>query len=97
MEKKDMSSVLNCQAEDCLYNSDSTCTTFAITIGGDEPCCDTYMNKSSSKGGVEGIIAGVGACHVSNCSYNNEFECKAEGIKVSTEAGHPDCSTFKSK
>ncbi len=96
MEKKQMSQVLECEALDCLYNSDGECRTFAITVGGREPCCDTYM-AGRVKGGAPGIAGGVGACHVSTCVHNDRFECTAKGIHVSMHGTHPDCDTYASR
>ncbi|MBD3314466.1 MAG: DUF1540 domain-containing protein [Chitinivibrionales bacterium] len=94
--ERDMPKVIECEADDCLYNDDGLCCTFGITVGGEEPCCDTYM-KGSSKGGIEGVKGGVGACHVSSCAYNERYECTADGIYVSLKGDHPDCATFKGR
>jgi hypothetical protein len=93
--EKHMPQVKECEANECLYNSEGKCHTFGITVGSEEPCCDTFM-AGSSKGGIADIMAGVGACHVSACSFNDNHECSASNIKVVMKSGHPDCGTFKS-
>ena len=92
--KKSMPQVQACEATECLYNHDGKCHTFGITVGGDEPCCDTFM-QGSQKGGMQDIIAGVGACHVSSCAFNSDFECSANAISVAMKSGHADCATYK--
>lgn len=96
MHHNDKANVLDCEAHDCLYNVDGRCVTYAITVGGDEPCCDTFM-AGKTKGGISGINAFVGACHVADCKFNNQFECSANGIHVSVIGGHPDCGTYKTR
>lgn len=94
--EKQMPQVQACEASQCLYNRDGKCHTFGITVGKEEPCCDTFM-QGSAKGGVQDILAGVGACHVSSCSFNSNFECGAGSVQVTMKAGHPDCGTFQPK
>lgn len=95
MEMK-MSAIKECEATDCLYNTDGRCHTFGITVGGEEPCCDTFM-QGDRKGGIASIMGGVAACHIAGCRLNSDFECTADGIRVSMKAGHPDCGTYQSR
>lgn len=92
--ENEMAEIIDCDARECLYNTNGQCSTFAITVGSTEPCCDTFMN-AAGKGGIPGIVAGVGACHMSSCAYNNMFECTAEGIHVSVHDKHADCGTYQ--
>lgn len=93
---KEMSKVLGCEATQCIYNKDKKCHTLAITIGDEEPCCDTFY-QAGRKGGVNEVIGGVGACKVDDCKFNNQFECRASGIQVVMNVDHPDCGTFQQK
>lgn len=88
-----MPKIVKCEAVDCSYNINKQCHTLGITVGDDEPNCDTYYH-AEKRGGFKDIIGGVGACKVSACMYNQQLECTAEGISVTMSAGHPDCSTF---
>lgn len=91
-----MVTVLNCNATGCSFNIRNKCRAKAITIGGGEcPECDTSL-MSDKKGGCIDVIAGVGACKVESCKFNNCLECGAEGIQVKMHAGHVDCGTYKS-
>lgn len=38
--------------------------------------------------------AGVGACKVTGCKHNRDFECQAEEIAIGFHGDHPDCLTF---
>ncbi len=90
----EMPKVIDCQATQCVYNKDKRCHTPAITVGDDEPCCDTFFNISN-KGGFNDVNGCVGACKVSECLYNKSFECSAPGIHVVVIKNHADCGTFK--
>ncbi|MFP4164665.1 MAG: DUF1540 domain-containing protein [Chitinispirillaceae bacterium] len=86
--------IFDCDATECIYNKNKQCHTPAITVGDEEPMCDTFKS-SKIKGGRDEIIGGVGACKVQNCKYNESFECTAKGIHVALKKNHPDCSTFE--
>ena len=94
MSEKTVPEVHSCQAVGCVYNHDGNCTTIGITVGdGKEPYCDTFFEELT-KGGIKGIKAKVGACHVAMCIHNERYECSAPGIVVSMTTDHPDCGTF---
>lgn len=90
----EMPKILECDAAECAYNSENQCRAMAITIGGQaDHKCDTFF-RSTTKGGVPGMNASVGACKVGACSHNKDFECSAPGIRVGHEAAMLDCLTF---
>lgn len=91
-----MPKVNRCGATDCCYNLGEMCHALAITVGGDgaHPACDTYCGYRT-KGGDESTIAGVGACKVSSCEYNQSLECTAPGITVGPAQDAADCLTFE--
>ena len=90
---KKMPGVSECTIEECAYNISKSCHAIAITIGdGDRPRCDTFF-KSMVPGGVIDT-AGVGACKVSACRHNKNFECSAAGIHVGCLNNHANCLTF---
>jgi hypothetical protein len=43
------------------------------------------------------IMAGVGACKVTNCQFNQDFECTAESIRVGFASEQVRCLTFRSR
>jgi hypothetical protein len=55
---------------------------------------DTYCDYRT-KGGDRSTIAGVGACKVSECEYNQSLECAAPGITVGRAQDEADCLTFE--
>lgn len=93
LQTNKMPIVSECAIAECAYNSNKACHAIAITIGdGERPMCDTFF-KSSKHGGIK-ETAGVGACKVSACSHNIDFECSASSIRVGHEANYGKCLTF---
>jgi hypothetical protein len=92
----EMSNVSQCKVTDCSYNDNQECHAYAITVGGDEehPQCDTFIH-ATGKGGDPGITAGVGACKVVDCRFNDSLECDAREIDVLYKGSEPDCGTFQ--
>jgi hypothetical protein len=91
----EMPPVNQCDVKTCGYNVEACCHAKAITIGdGDNPGCDTFFNTGKHcKDGER--IAGVGACKVSGCQFNNDFECSAESIEVGFVGNKINCRTYK--
>ncbi len=90
----EMPLIKKCDATECVYNARSACHAKAITIGDStKPNCDTFMNGAGHIMN-SGIKAGVGACKVSGCTYNSDFECSAESINISQQGGTIHCMTF---
>ncbi|WP_265523020.1 DUF1540 domain-containing protein [Oerskovia flava] len=94
----DMPEVAECSIDGCGYNHDHGCHAGAVTIaahGGDAECA-TFI-PLSTKGGLDKVIAHVGACQRGECRHNESLECHADSIRVgagpSSEA-HPDCLTY---
>ena len=86
--------IKKCDVNECVYNVKSSCHAKAITIGdGFQPGCDTFM-KATGHIKNSSANAGVGACKVSGCSYNADFECSAESINVSQQGGMVHCMTY---
>lgn len=53
--------------------------------------------KSPIEGGDVDVVAGVGACKTTTCSYNSCLECQASSITVGYREGESDCLTFSSR
>ena len=92
----EMPKVLDCTVTNCAYNTKEACHAMAITIGDapQNPACDTFF-EASQRGGVPDMTAGVGACKVSSCQHNSDYECEASNIHVGMKEGTPDCLTFE--
>ncbi len=93
----EMPIVSDCTVSACSYNHNQACKAKAITIGDpQEPKCDTFL-QSSIHSGMLDVTAGVGACKMNDCSFNEELECSAPNIKVGMKNGNADCLTFKKR
>ncbi len=91
----DMPKIKDCEVPECSYNMDSQCHAIAITVGdGSAAHCDTFF-KIDRKGGIKGLIGGVGACKMANCRFNRDLGCSVDsGIVVSLQDGHAECISF---
>lgn len=90
----EMPQVSECSVTECAYNVESGCRARAITVGdGVNPGCDTFFSASHHANDGR-RTAGVGACKVSICQYNQDFECGADTIRVSIGSAEAKCMTF---
>ena len=87
--------VQGCSATSCSYNEDSACHAAAITIAGDTAKCGTFV-EISFRGGVDrnGV---VGACHRSECKFNDKLECTASSVQIGAGADVADCLTYEAR
>jgi len=89
----DIPLIKQCSMEECVFNDKKKCRTRAITVGdGASPQCDTFFvarkhTKQSTK-------AGVGACKVISCRFNQDYGCLAENIIVGHVRSLAKCETF---
>lgn len=88
-----MPRVSECTVSECGYNHDG-CHAFAITIGADSANCATFID-TSAKGGLDRVIAQVGACGRTDCVHNEELECRAPAIRVAPGKDVADCQTYQ--
>lgn len=90
----EMPIVKKCEVDKCAYNIQSQCHAKAITVGdGDRPRCDTFFSNPKHTRLVD-VTAGVGACKVTQCRYNQDFGCTANNIEVGYQAFEVRCQTF---
>ncbi len=90
----DMPVINECQVESCAYNRDRTCNALAITVGDARLAhCDTYFT-APAKGGDPSTSGRVGACKMSDCRHNTQFECQAPGIEVGPQHDAAECLTY---
>ncbi|MEK8104776.1 DUF1540 domain-containing protein [Micromonospora sp. M12] len=81
----EMPRVHECTVTDCGYNHDG-CHAFAITIGQPNASCATFID-TSAKGGLDRVIAQVGACKRADCQHNAELSATRRP-SGSARAGH---------
>lgn len=91
----EMPHVTECSVTGCSYNHDG-CHAFAITIathegGGAE--CATFI-PLTAKGGLDMVVAQVGACQRTDCTHNESLECHAPSVRVGPGADPADCLTY---
>ncbi|ALP54864.1 hypothetical protein Tel_12515 [Candidatus Tenderia electrophaga] len=85
-----------CDESRCAYNVEQSCHARAVTIGDDDkPMCDTFFSSSRHAHNTK-QTAGVGACKISGCRHNDDFECQADHIDIQTPNGQARCMTFAS-
>ncbi|MDN4612663.1 DUF1540 domain-containing protein [Arthrobacter burdickii] len=89
-----VTSVSECSVHNCSFNHEG-CTAVAITVSGSEEhaSCATFIDTSIS-GGLPKMLAHVGACQRSECSYNHDLLCGAPAVKVGPGADAADCLTY---
>lgn len=87
-----MPEIRMCDATECYYNKDKQCHANAITVGSPCPRCDTYIKTAEHN--VPADKGLVGACHESDCKFNQQLSCKAPGIQVGHHVDHADCKTY---
>ena len=91
----DMPQVTKCSVAKCAYNVDQACHARAITVGDAANArCDTYFDGPTAHIRETKRVAGVGACKVSVCRYNDDFECIASGVSVDYSQNAAICHTF---
>jgi len=93
----DMPIVDSCTIDECAYNKGNKCHARAITIGdGIHPGCDTSLLDNSRHTSANSL-AGVGACKVANCKFNNDLECESDSITVSMKSNTIQCMTYSAR
>ncbi len=93
----EMPKVSNCEVSECAYNRKGLCHALAITVGDPAaPHCDTFCGMIT-KGGDPNSIAGVGACKMTTCKFNDLLECQAPSVSVGYLDDDIDCLTYTAK
>lgn len=88
----EMPKISECAVEGCSYNHDG-CTAFAITVDGDADCV-TFIDIGA-RGGLDQVVARVGACQRVECLFNQNLECSAEAVRVGPGGGTANCLTYQ--
>lgn len=96
----EMPVVMACSVSKCAYNRDTACHARAITVGSKvHPDCDTYFSLSGAESHSKSRQrqAGVGACKMSNCQHNDDYECVANDIVVGQVMNRINCLTYSQR
>ncbi|PWD52565.1 DUF1540 domain-containing protein [Serinibacter arcticus] len=87
-----MPHVADCAVTDCSYNHDG-CHAFAVTIDDDVDCA-TFIDIGT-RGGLDRVVAQVGACQRTSCQFNTNLECGADAVRIGPGgSGTANCLTF---
>lgn len=96
MSVTEMPAVQECTVAGCSYNHDG-CHAFAITVQGENGTadCGTFV-PLGTKGGLDRVVAQVGACSRTDCSHNANLECTADFVRIGAGAGGhaANCLTY---
>ncbi|WP_435156386.1 DUF1540 domain-containing protein [Amycolatopsis sacchari] len=95
MTTTEMPPVADCTVTGCSYNHDG-CHAYAITVSGENGSadCGTFV-PLNTKGGLEKVVAQVGACSRTDCRFNSSLECTASGVRVGPGGDHAaNCLTY---
>ena len=93
---KVMPTVSACHVEFCAFNGEGRCKAIAINVGGPGPDCDTFTVSDQKCSGTVSD-AGVGACKVKSCIYNDCLLCAATSISVTFGKNHAECAAYISR
>ncbi len=93
----EMPIVSQCLVSQCAYNVSNSCHARAITVGdGIRPGCDTFLKESRHTRKAD-QIAGIGACKISGCKFNEDFECQTDSVRVGMVQNQANCMTFSAR
>ncbi len=90
----EMPKVVSCNVIECAYNQNDQCHAMAVNVGEEKPVCGTFYESSQKCTGME-ASAGVGACKMDDCIYNDCLMCAADSIEVEWQDENAKCLTFK--
>ncbi|MFT4106918.1 MAG: DUF1540 domain-containing protein [Lacrimispora sp.] len=101
---------LDCNVTSCIHNSDNCCCKSAIIVEGNQAkdSYDTFCGSfdENKDGSFRNVFKTPESrlevdCEASNCVYNEDRHCSASHIGIAgdgaREAGHTECSTFKTR
>ncbi|GAA2237901.1 DUF1540 domain-containing protein [Rarobacter faecitabidus] len=97
----DLPHISECSVAGCSYNSEHSCHAGAVTIAqsSGSTSCATFI-PLGIKGGLDRVVAEVGACHRSNCTHNSSLECHASTVRIGAgpdDVTHAGCLTFETR
>lgn len=87
----EMPHVVECAVAGCSYNHDG-CNAFAVTIDNDTDCA-TFIDIGT-RGGLDRVVAQVGACQRTACAFNSSLECTAEAVRIGPGGSLANCLTY---
>ena len=92
----EMPAITECSVEGCGYNEHQGCHAYAITIEKMDSSCSTFI-PLPAHGGLDMLVAKVGACQRAECVHNADLICTAEGVRIGAGGGTAHCLTFEAR
>ena len=92
--KKESTAVAACRARFCAFNNKGKCKAVAINVGGPAPRCDTFMIDEKKCPRATEVSAGIGACKVKSCSFNDCFLRTAPEVEIIFRVNQAECATY---
>ena len=93
---------LKCKRADCKYNCNCNCTAKDIKVNRETDCTTYKQDNSKSISHNDAINQSLVRNNVevkcdANCIFNQECNCRPNGITVCTECGNICCSSYLPK
>ncbi len=101
---------LDCNVVNCMYNADKKCSKSNILVGGKEAsmphetCCSSFKEQGcncSKNAACEPKDTLNVQCKATNCTYNENEQCKAEHIGINGAkacvVAETECASFRCK
>ena len=82
--------ISDCAVTRCAFN-DRGCRAPAITVNVEESCA-TFI-PLGRRGGLEKVVAEVGACQSDECKFNKDLVCTAPAVRIGSDGA--ECLTFE--
>ena len=92
---------LKCKRMNCKYNENCNCKAGKIDVSS-STACTTYIDTGVKKNQSDEIVQAPTrkntnvSCHAP-CLFNDQCNCKANGISVMTNDFRPECCTYMPK
>ncbi len=101
VEAMDLGLVSQCDAINCIYNSEQQCTAGAVDVSFEDELakCFTYTTSDTEEPVASLSVSVVGAgdvsqCDVFDCTYNEGQRCTAEEVSVTFGNDTAQCATY---
>ncbi len=101
LESMDLGLVSQCEAINCIYNSEQQCTAGAVDVSFEDELakCFTYTTSDTEEPVASLSVSLVGAgdvfqCDVFDCTYNEGQRCTAKSITITFRNNTAQCATY---
>lgn len=101
---------LSCSVTHCKHNSDHLCILDSIKISGgnskEGTCCESFVEAGTAENATNKSVEASAKTHVyctaNDCTFNNECDCRADGIDIckcssNCSCHETECHSFTAK